>query len=110
MSDSTVRRLRELGLPVTRENWLRLECMGNPPDELDGEIEAMIDEIRESLPGGDWEPTTLSLTSRDRKLLRQMGIAAEPAHKVAPEVLECVQIFDPPLELPEELQRYDEED
>jgi len=41
ISDSTVESLNQLGLPVTRENYLRLAFMGNPPDEpLDGEIEA----------------------------------------------------------------------
>jgi hypothetical protein len=41
ISDSTVAWLKEHGIPVTRENYLRLQFLGNPPDEpLDGEIEA----------------------------------------------------------------------
>jgi hypothetical protein len=75
MSDSTVRRLREAGLPITRANYLLLECWGRVPDEIDGEIEAMLDDVRESLPGGDWEPTTLPLTRADRRMLRAMGIS-----------------------------------
>ena len=43
--DGTVRRLQELGIPVTRENYLRLAFMGNPPEEpLDGEVEDMLPE------------------------------------------------------------------
>ena len=39
--DGTEQMLVELGLPVTRENYLRLAFAGNPPQEpLDGEIEA----------------------------------------------------------------------
>lgn len=39
--DGTMRLLMQLGLPLTRENYLRLAFAGNPPEEpLDGEIEA----------------------------------------------------------------------
>src|SRR5579864_1688887 len=39
--DGTEKMLVELGLPVTRDNYLRLAFAGNPPQEpLDGEIEA----------------------------------------------------------------------
>ena len=39
--DGTVRLLEQYGIPVTRENYLRLAFAGNPPEEpLDGEIEA----------------------------------------------------------------------
>ena len=38
--DGTVQLLKKYGIPVTRENYLRLAFAGNPPDELDGEIEA----------------------------------------------------------------------
>jgi len=39
--DGIVRLLEEFGIPVTRENYLRLAFAGNPPQEpLDGEIEA----------------------------------------------------------------------
>ena len=42
--DGTVKILERLGIPVTRENYLRLAFAGHPPVELDGEIEAMIPE------------------------------------------------------------------
>lgn len=64
-----------MGLPVTRENYLRVAFLGNPPDELDGEIEAEIEDVRESRPTGDWDETVLPLTKADRKLLREIGIA-----------------------------------
>jgi hypothetical protein len=38
--DSTSRSLQELGIPITRENYLRLAFAFHPPQELDGEIEA----------------------------------------------------------------------
>jgi hypothetical protein len=39
--DGTVRLLEKYGIPVTRENYLRLASAGNPPQEpLNGEIEA----------------------------------------------------------------------
>ncbi len=75
MSDGTVRLLKKWGIPVTRENYLRLACAGNPPDEIDGEVEAELDRVRQSLPGGDWEATTLPLTRADRRWLRKMGVA-----------------------------------
>jgi hypothetical protein len=46
--DGTVKLLKELGIPVTRENYLRLAFAGNPPQELDGELEA-------ELPTAFWE-------------------------------------------------------
>lgn len=43
--DGTVMILQKLGIPVTRENYLRLAFAGNPPEEpLDGEIEAELPE------------------------------------------------------------------
>ena len=42
-NDGTVRLLEEMGIPVTRENYLMLAFAGKPPKEpLDGEIEAML--------------------------------------------------------------------
>src|ERR1700680_3751851 len=38
--DGTVKLLEKFGIPVTRENYLRLAFAGNPPQELDGELEA----------------------------------------------------------------------
>ena len=37
--DETSRMLQDMGLPITRENYLRLECMGSP-QEPDGEMES----------------------------------------------------------------------
>jgi hypothetical protein len=43
--DGTCRLLLAMGLPLTRENYLRLAFMGNPPQEpLDGELEAELPE------------------------------------------------------------------
>ena len=42
--NGTEKMLQELGLPLTRENYLRLEFLGNPPEELDGELEAELPE------------------------------------------------------------------
>jgi hypothetical protein len=52
--DGTVRLLEELGIPVNRENYLRLAFAGNPPQEpLDGEIEAELPiEVQECPSGG----------------------------------------------------------
>jgi len=44
-NDGVLNLLREYGIPVTRENYLRLAFMRNPPQEpLDGEIEAEVQE------------------------------------------------------------------
>jgi hypothetical protein len=41
--DGTVRQLTELGIALTRENYLMLAFAGKPPKEpVDGEIEAML--------------------------------------------------------------------
>lgn len=43
--DGTVRLLQKYGIPVTRENYLRLAFAGNPPEEpLDAELEAELPE------------------------------------------------------------------
>jgi hypothetical protein len=42
--DGTQRLLAEHNIPLTRENYLRLAFAGDPPQELDGEIEAMLPE------------------------------------------------------------------
>lgn len=38
--DGTVRQLQEAGIPVTAENWMRLQFAGRPPTvgEVDGEV------------------------------------------------------------------------
>jgi len=40
MQDGTLRLLRKYQIPVTRENYLNLAFAGEPPEVLDGEIEA----------------------------------------------------------------------
>jgi hypothetical protein len=41
--DDTVRWLRRAGVPVTAENWMQLQFMGNPPQRpLDGELLASL--------------------------------------------------------------------
>jgi hypothetical protein len=43
LEDGTVKLLEELGIPVTRENYLMLAFAGHPPMEpLDGEIEIQL--------------------------------------------------------------------
>jgi hypothetical protein len=43
--DGTMRLLEKYGIPLTRENYLRLAFNGNPPPEpLDGEVEEMLPE------------------------------------------------------------------
>lgn len=67
-ADGTVRILKELGIPVTRENYLMLAFAGHPPDELDGEIEAMIP--REILAA-----EKRAIRRADRKWLREIGVS-----------------------------------
>jgi hypothetical protein len=44
--DETSRILQELGIPITRENYLRLAFGGRPPEEpLDGEIESELQDV-----------------------------------------------------------------
>ena len=40
--DIVLRRMIEKGVPLTRANYLDMAYMGNPPDEIGGEIEASI--------------------------------------------------------------------
>jgi hypothetical protein len=53
--DGTVRLLQKYGIPVTRENYLRLAFAGNPPEEpLDGEIESELpEELQQDAEGDD---------------------------------------------------------
>jgi hypothetical protein len=41
-TDPTLRFLREHNLPLTRANYLYIAYMGNPPEELDPEVEASL--------------------------------------------------------------------
>jgi hypothetical protein len=42
--DIVLEKMKEEGIPMTRENYLELAYMGNPPEELDGEEEAALPE------------------------------------------------------------------
>jgi hypothetical protein len=72
-NDGTLVLLKRMGLPVTRENYIRAAFLGNPPDELDGEIEA---ELPEEL---QLHEDRLFLTDDDRKLMQEIGIDTEGA-------------------------------
>jgi hypothetical protein len=70
--DGTIRLLRKHGIPVTRENYLRLSFMGNPPEEpLDGELES---ELPRELQRNE---NRLFLTDDDRQFLRDVGITSK---------------------------------
>jgi hypothetical protein len=40
--DMVLRLMIEKGVPLTRQNYLDIAYMGNPPEEIGGEIEASI--------------------------------------------------------------------
>jgi hypothetical protein len=42
MRDLTLELMKKHGVPLTRANYLAIEYMGNPPEEIGGEIEAGI--------------------------------------------------------------------
>ena len=41
-NDIVLQLMIEKGVPLTRENYLHIAYMGNPPEEIGGEIEASI--------------------------------------------------------------------
>ena len=48
-NDIVLAAMIEKGVPLTRENYLHIAYMGNPPEEIGGEIEAAIpQEIRDA--------------------------------------------------------------
>jgi hypothetical protein len=54
--DSTLAMMREHHIPLTRENYLALAFMGNPPDEpLDAELEASLPEQFQKNPIKWWD-------------------------------------------------------
>ena len=64
--------LKRMGLPVTRENYLRVSFMGNPPEEpLDGEIEA---EIEDEIPREILAAEKRAIRRDDQRFLRDVGI------------------------------------
>ncbi|MGH9757259.1 MAG: hypothetical protein ACRD4M_05935 [Candidatus Acidiferrales bacterium] len=63
-TDSVLEMMKERNVPLTRENYLAIAYWGNPPEEIDGEIEA-------SIP---WEIKY----SEDIALMAQMGVRWEP--------------------------------
>jgi len=74
-TDGTLTLLERMGLPVTRETYLRAAFLGNPPEGLDGEIEA---ELPEELQRNE---NRLFLTAADRGMLRKMGIQIAKGQK-----------------------------
>jgi hypothetical protein len=44
MTDIVMDKMKQAGIPMTRENYLDLAYMGNPPEQLDGEEEANLPE------------------------------------------------------------------
>ena len=64
MRNLTLELMKKLKVPLTRENYLHIEYMGNPPDEIGGEIEAEI----------PWEIKH----SDDITLMAAMGVRWEP--------------------------------
>lgn len=42
--NGTIRAMKKAGIPLTRENYLNTAYMGNPPEEIGPEIEAMLPE------------------------------------------------------------------
>jgi hypothetical protein len=56
--------MKKEGVPLTRENYLHIAYLGNPPDEIGGEIEA-------SIPWGIKH-------AEDIALMAQMGVRWEP--------------------------------
>jgi hypothetical protein len=64
MQNLTLELMKKHGVPLTRQNYLHIEYMGNPPEEIGGEIEAEI----------PWEIKHAD----DIALMAQMGVRWEP--------------------------------
>jgi hypothetical protein len=62
--DIVLALMKQRGIPLTREAYLQIAYMGNPPEEIGGEIEA-------SIP---WEIKH----AEDIALMAQMGVRWEP--------------------------------
>jgi hypothetical protein len=62
--DIVLELMKELGVPLTRENYLHIAYWGNPPDEIGGEIATEI----------PWEIKH----AEDIALMAQMGVRWEP--------------------------------
>ena len=63
-NDIVLQRMKEYNIPLTRQNYLDVAYMGNPPEEIGGEIEA-------SIP---WEINH----AEDIAMMAQMGVRWEP--------------------------------
>jgi hypothetical protein len=62
--DIVLQWMIEKGVPLTRQNYLDMAYLGNPPDEIGGEIEASIPkEIGEA---------------EDKAWMAEMGVGWEP--------------------------------
>ena len=88
--DGTLALLKKYGIPVTRENYLQLAFAGNPPDELDGEVEAELEEIfreyDESLLEAMGIGGTLDVDDEDTLTMEQLGDAAiQTIQQMSPE-------------------------
>jgi hypothetical protein len=68
MSDTTRNLMRQAGIPLTRRNYLAVEFLGAPPDELDGEQLAEYADVLDRIN------RHLILTAADRKFLKSVGI------------------------------------
>jgi hypothetical protein len=57
--DGTVRQLQEAGVPVTAENWMRLQFAGHPPavGEVDGEVLVDLPRWMRAVYDPNFEPT-----------------------------------------------------
>jgi hypothetical protein len=64
MRNLTLELMKKRNIPLTRQNYLHVEYMGNPPEEIGGEIEAEI----------PWEIKHAD----DIALMAQMGVRWEP--------------------------------
>jgi hypothetical protein len=41
--DATIRLMVKCGIPINRENYLKVSFLGSPPKLLDGELQAELD-------------------------------------------------------------------
>jgi hypothetical protein len=64
MRNLTLELMKKHKVPMTRENYLHIEYMGNPPEDTGGEIEAEI----------PWEIRNAD----DIAMMAQMGVRWEP--------------------------------
>jgi len=61
MSDIVLDKMKQENIPLTRENYLALAYLGNPPEELGAEEEA---ELPEEIQNGESEDGTAQPDTR----------------------------------------------